>query len=205
MTALRDEFRAHHSAYMPGLLDATLVKSVIEGMRRGTWIGHEHEGLAREVILEDVRTLDLLHFVANAPAFLARIREVTGCDAITRFEGRVYRMIPGTDHFDSWHSDAGAHRMVGMSVNLGPHPYEGGTLQLRTRGEHAVVRKLPNTVPGGAILFRISPVLSHRVTPVTGTEPKTAFAGWFLADGSEYFATLLGAARKQHARSLSEG
>jgi len=193
--ALRAEFQSSHSARLPGLLDAVLVEAVTEGMRRGTWMTNEHDGLGREVILDDVRTLDLLHFVANTPAFLAVVRELTGHTAITRFEGRVYRMIPGTDHHDSWHDDAGGHRLVGMSLNLGPRPYMGGCFQLREKSEPTVRRELPNLVPGHAILFRISPALTHRVTRVVGAEPKTAFAGWFLSGGSDYFSTLLGAAR----------
>jgi hypothetical protein len=123
------------------------------------------------------------------------VRECTGCHAITRFEGRVYRMVPGTDHHDSWHDDAGEGRLVGMSLNLGPRPYMGGCFQLREKSERAVPRELPNIIPGNAILFRISPTLAHRVTPVEGIEAKTAFAGWFLSGGSDYFSMLLGPAR----------
>ena len=195
---LRDEFLATHSTRLPALLDAALTQKVLEGMGRGTWMSNEHEGLAREVILDDVRTLDLLHFVANTPAFLTLIRDITGCHAITRFEGRVYRMIPGTDHHDSWHDDEGEHRLIGMSLNLGSRPYVGGTFQLREKSERAALRELPNTRPGDAILFRISDALTHRVTRVEGTEPKTAFAGWFLADGLNHFSMLLDAARARH-------
>jgi hypothetical protein len=195
---LRDEFQATHSTRLPALLDAALIQVVLEGMGRGTWMSNEHVGLAREVILDDMRTLDLLHFVANTPAFLALVRELTGCHAITRFEGRVYRMVPGTDHHDSWHDDAGEHRLVGMSLNLGPRPYAGGTFQIREKSERAVLRELPNTRPGDAILFRISDALTHRVTRVEGPEPKTAFAGWFLADGLNHFSMLLDAARARH-------
>ena len=194
--ALREEFGVYHSARLPALLNATLIAAVSQGMQRGTWVGFEHDGLGREMILDDVLTLDLLHFVANTPAFLALIRDVTGCDTIARFEGRVYRMIPGTDHYDSWHDDVGANRVIGMSLNLGPRPYTGGSFQLRTDGDGAV-RELPNTVPGDAIFFRISPDLSHRVTPVVGTEPRTAFAGWFFADGRNYFSSLLDSARQR--------
>ena len=197
--ALRDEFHATHTARLPGLLDAALAQAVLEGMARGTWVNHEHDGIGREVILDDVRTIDALHFVTNAPAFLALVRDFTECDAITRFEGRVYRMVPGTDHYDSWHDDTGAHRAVGMSLNLGDRPYQGGTFQLRENSDQTALRELPNTAPGDAILFRISPDLSHRVTRVMGTEPRTAFAGWFYADGADYFSTLLGAARRRHA------
>lgn len=191
---LRAEFQTTHTARLSGLLGPELVHAVDEGLHRGTWIDHEHEGLGREVILDDKRTIALLHFVANTPVFLGLVREITGCDAITRFEGRVYRMMPGSDHYDSWHHDALAHRVVGMSLNLGSKPYAGGTFQLRKEGEHTISHELPNRVPGDAILFRISPALEHRVMPVRGTEPKTAFAGWFFSGGADFFSTCLGPA-----------
>ena len=52
---------------------------VHEGLNRGTWIYLEHEGLGREVIVDDVRTLVLLHFVENTPAFLGLVRKVPWC------------------------------------------------------------------------------------------------------------------------------
>jgi hypothetical protein len=193
-------FQTTDTARLPGLIGPALVQAVHEGLNRGTWINHDHQGLGREMILEDVRTLALLHFVANTPAFLRLVRATTGCDAITRFEGRVYRMMPAADHYDSWHHDAISHRIVGMSINLGPEPYAGGTFQLRKEGGHAVRLELPNTVTGDAILFRISPTLEHRVTPVRGTESKTAFAGWFVSDGSDFFSMCLGPAHPVAAR-----
>jgi hypothetical protein len=192
--ALSADFRITHTARLPGLLSTALVQAVHEGLDRGSWTNHEHEGLWREVTLDDVRTLALLHFVANTPVFLGLVREITGSEAITRFEGRVYRMMPGADHYDSWHHDAIAHRVVGMSLNLGPTPYAGGTFQLRMEGEHAVRQELPNTGPGDAILFRISAALEHRVTPVLGNVAKTAFAGWFFNDGADFFSKCLGPA-----------
>ena len=199
LDTLRAEFQATYATRLPALLDTTLMHAVGAGMGRGAWTSNKHEGLGRELILDDVRTLDLLHFVANTPAFLRLIRELTGRHAITRFEGRVYRMIPGADHYDSWHDDAADHRLVGMSLNLGPRPYVGGTFQIREQGERTALHELPNTGPGDAILFRISDTLKHRVTPVEGTEPKTAFAGWFLADGKNHFSMLLDAARTRQS------
>ena len=77
-----------------------------------------------------------------------------------------------------------------MSVNLGPRPYDGGVFQLRRRGSEDILCELPNVVPGDAILFQISKELVHQVTPVVGTEPKTAFAGWFVSSGEEFFSTI---------------
>jgi predicted 2-oxoglutarate/Fe(II)-dependent dioxygenase YbiX len=75
--------------------------------------------------------------------------------------------------------------MVGLSVNLSRDTYEGGLLEIRqavsSRAEYAVASR----GFGSAVLFRISPDLRHRVTPVSG-RPRTAYAGWFR--GSPDFA-----------------
>ena len=77
-----------------------------------------------------------------------------------------------------------------MSLNLGPLAYSGGILQLRKRGCEEVLGELPNVTQGNAILFRISPQLEHRITPMEGAEPKTAFAGWFRSDTLDFFSEL---------------
>ena len=94
------------------------------------------------------------------------VQQVTGCGPIGCFTGRVYRMLPGPGHYDSWHTDAIEHRIVGMSVNLGRGMYTGGVFQLRELRSQKLLSEVANTGPGDAILFRISPDLAHRVTPV---------------------------------------
>ena len=96
--------------------------------------------------------------------------------------GRVYRMIPGSGHYDSWHSDMIGHRMIGMSINLSPEPYSGGVFQLRERDSEQILYEVANTGLGDAILFRLADHLQHRITDVDGTIPKTAFAGWFQSE-----------------------
>jgi hypothetical protein len=115
----------------------------------------------------------------NDPRLFAAVREVTGCDSIGCFEGRVYRMAPGGEHYDSWHNDLAEGRMVAMSVNLSREPYAGGVLQMRRRGPKEVFAEVTNVGAGDAILFRLDSELQHRVTPVQGSTSKTAFAGWF--------------------------
>jgi hypothetical protein len=192
LDALREEFREMHTVRLPGLLVAGLLEIVLARLALGAWIDNDHveghEGIGREVILKDAVAFNLLHLVTNAPDFLGLIRDVTGCDEITRFEGRTYRMVPGKDHYDSWHSDAMGGRMVGMSLNLGVRPCVGGAFQLRESEGTKVLREIRNPVPGDAVLFRISQDLVHRVERLEGTEPRTAFAGWFVRGGVDYFS-----------------
>jgi predicted 2-oxoglutarate/Fe(II)-dependent dioxygenase YbiX len=68
--------------------------------------------------------------------------------------------------------------LVALSLNLNTVAYAGGTLELREVESKKSVQ-LPNITFGDAILFRVADYLEHRVTPVEGAEPKTAFAGWF--------------------------
>ena len=69
-----------------------------------------------------------------------------------------------------------------MSVNLSPKPYAGGILQLREARSEEILAEIANTGLGDALFFRISPELKHRVSPVEGIVPKTAYAGWFQAE-----------------------
>ncbi|MEO8053458.1 MAG: hypothetical protein ABI833_23915, partial [Acidobacteriota bacterium] len=67
---------------------------------------------------------------------------------------------------------------------------DGGVFQLRANGSGEILCELPNIQSGDAILFRISGKLNHRVSPMQGNEPKTAFAGWFRNRGPNFFSAL---------------
>jgi len=74
------------------------------------------------------------------------------------------------------------HRLIGLSVNLGMQSYDGGVFQLSERHSKDILCEVANTGSGDGILFRIADNLTHRVTTVEGTAPKTAFAGWFHSE-----------------------
>jgi hypothetical protein len=80
-----------------------------------------------------------------------------------------------------WHADLHAGHQVGMSVNLGAEPFDGGVFEIRRAGTTAPLDAIANVGAGDAILFSIADDLEHRVTPMRGAVAKTAFAGWFGA------------------------
>jgi hypothetical protein len=121
----------------------------------------------------------VLELVANDPKFFDVVSAITGCGSIGSFVGRIYRMVPGQGHYDSWHSDVGRDRMVAMSINLSTQPYRGGLLQMRRADSNDVFYEVANLGVGDALMFRVDPSLLHRVTDVVGSVPKTAYAGWF--------------------------
>jgi hypothetical protein len=143
----------------------------------------EYGGVGSDLVSWNSPVAGALHLLMNDPRLLKFIQRVSGCGPIGSFTGRLYRMIarPGMD-FD-WHSDLTANDVrvgVAMTINLGARPYRGGMLQMRHADDDAI-SEIPNTGPGDAIVFRLARDLRHRVTPVEGREPKTAFTGWFVA------------------------
>jgi hypothetical protein len=72
-------------------------------------------------------------------------------------------------------------RRVALSINLSGQPFEGGELLLRDAASEQVLAEIGNRAEGDAVLFRVHEDLEHRVLPVAGEVPRTAFAGWFTA------------------------
>ncbi len=190
---LKSEFDRNSCVLLPKLLDAELLNYLQLRLEQPLWRSRTDEGIATEDVLDDSRALSLLHFVTNSPAFVTAVCDISGCADTSLFLGRIYRFIPNSVHYDSWHDDLGDEadrRLIGMSVNLGSRNYAGGYLQLRDREAGRTIFAIANTGWGDATLFRISKHLEHRVTAVTGTQPRIAFAGWFRANREDFFSTL---------------
>lgn len=188
LRSLRERFDREHVIRLPGLLDAEHVALTNGYIDEVGFLPRVHDGIGTELCLPDGRAIRLLFFLVNDPVFFSIIERLTGCRTIGCFTGRIYRMEPHRVDHDTWHSDSVQDRMVGMSLNLGP-AYEGGVFQLREKASRRMLGAAPNIVPGDAILFRIDEGLQHWITPIRGSEPKTAFAGWFRS--SPQFLTLL--------------
>ena len=176
---LRSEFDRRHSIRLPQLLDAHLLQLIQDHLDPAQFYERAHGTVGTEFCLTHNKTAGLLHFLTNSPELFRFIEAATGCDRIGCFAGRVYRMMPGAGHYDSWHSDTSDYRMVGMSLNLSTEVFSGGVFQLRNKESEQILCEMPNTGPGDAILFRIAHGLQHQITPIAGAVPKTAFAGWF--------------------------
>jgi len=190
LSRLREQFQMENYVRLPGLFAPELLQDIsrrIDAARFFTEVNKAAEGVEFE--MDDPAALHMLLFLVNNPRLFVVIREISGCAPIGSFLGRVYRMMPGAGHYDTWHDDLVQHRMVAMSVNLSPQPYSGGVLQFRPYGGGPMLRELANTGLGDAILFHISRDLEHRVTEVVGTAPKTAFAGWYRSE-PDFHATI---------------
>lgn len=185
---LRRQFDRLHCILLPSLLEPELLHLVQHQIDAATFNPKTHEGIGTEVCMAENQAIHMLHFLALAPQLFQFIRQVTGCGRIGCFVGRVYRMVPGSQHYDSWHDDIIDHRMIGLSINLSPEVYSGGIFQLRERDSQHIIHEVANTGFGDGIIFRLAPHLQHRITEVDGSVPKTAFAGWFQSEPDFYAA-----------------
>jgi hypothetical protein len=195
LESLRAQFDRQHCIRLPGFLDSNLLSFVRGRLEEAEFAERAHDDIGVELCLKHDTALDLLYFIANDQRLFGLVQQLTGCDRIGCFLGRIYRMAPGSGHYDSWHGDTINHRLIGMSVNLGARKYAGGLFQLRERRSPNIVCEVANTGSGDAILFRIASDLVHRVTSVEGTTPKTAFAGWFHSE-PEFLSLFANGARR---------
>ena len=181
MMALREEFRAHRCVRVTSFIEPRLLSRIQEQIADAAFADRTHGTISTELCMTRNACLGLLHFLVNDPAVFRFVEQVSGCRGLGFFVGRVYRMCADREHYDSWHADLHPDHQLGMSVNLGTEPYDGGRFEIRRADAAAPLAAIANVGSGDAILFSIADDLEHRVTPMRGPVPKTAFAGWFGA------------------------
>lgn len=182
----RREFCANGWVRLANLLDPRLLQFIGSAIDRGCWTPFEQQGFDSNEVLVPNAAVELLQFVTNWPAFLSLVSEISGSDRLTWFGGRIYRMRSDAGHHDGWHTDFVDDRVAAFTLNVSLESYDGGLLQIKRRGAAAPHAEIANQTFGDAILFHISDDLLHRVTEVTGTAPKVAYAGWFSATAPSF-------------------
>jgi hypothetical protein len=178
---LQCEFVERHCILLPRLIDPEILEVLQEQISHAKFVKYETEHIGTETWVPSSTCVSTLDFLANTPAFVGFVRQITDCDPIGFFSGRIYRIAPTNDQHLDWHTDIIAEdpRLLTLSLNLSPEPYVGGETQIREKATGRIACQIANTGPGDAIIFRVSPKLEHQVTPVLGTAPRTAYAGWF--------------------------
>jgi hypothetical protein len=179
LARMRRSFDEHHAIRLPRFLHPDLVALVQHAIRDTSFYDRVHDDIAREQCMSDNSTLAMLWLLMNDTRLFDVIQRITGCPPIGYFGGRVYLMSAAAGHYDRWHSDMSDGRLIGMSINLTDREFQGGAFELRRVSADSAEWSMANTGPGDVILFRIDHNLRHRVTPVVGSIPRVAFAGWF--------------------------
>ena len=178
---LRSQFEGQHYCRLPQLIEPALLELIQRQIDSGQFYEKVHERIDsnKELCLLENAASGALLFLVNDEKLFELIQQITSCERVRCFDGRIYRASPDNGHHDAWHNDIGEDRLVGMTVNLSRDEYAGGVLQLRERESGAPVIEIPNVRAGDAVVFRLASSLQHRITEVQGQASKTAFAGWF--------------------------
>ena len=180
----RATFARSHALRLGGAIESGLWGGLAGRIEGADFSRRVHENVsppAAHMRLGDTELEAQLHFLVHDRRLFDVVQEVTGCGRIGAFVGTVFRFVPGAGHKDAWHSDVDGNRLVAMSINFSQVAFDGGALEIRDAATRGLVYEGANRGRGDALLFAISPALEHRVAEVTGTTPRTVFAGWFCA------------------------
>jgi hypothetical protein len=175
----RAEFEATHVLKLPAFVNADLLAEAQQHIAAGIFHSKVHKASGVEMCMEPNAAVWMLRFLMVSADVLRYVGDITGADELTSFFGRVYRLDPETDQRHDWHDDVEDGRQLGFSLNLSTSEFEGGALQLRERDPERITATVYNTTPGDAVIFKLHPNVQHQVHPITGTVPRTVFAGWF--------------------------
>jgi hypothetical protein len=179
LRSAREHFEQHSYARLPGFIEPGLLKVIQRNLASTVFYEREYP-VGRDLSLSKSPLASVFHVLMNDPKLFGLIQRVSGCGPIGCFVGRFYQMVARAGLAFTWHGDLVHDRQVAISINLSDAAYQGGTLQIRDLSG-GICEMVPNLNFGDAIIFRVAEHLEHRVTPVIGKCPKTAFAGWFCS------------------------
>jgi len=189
--SLQQGFLKDQCIVLRNFVEENLMQRIIKNLNKATFFENQHTGIKNEVFATDqtVNGADLvlhqINILMNNPLLFRTIEKITGCKQILSFAGRIYRNMPGAGHHLNWHDDTiDASRLIAISINLGPEPFEGGVFEIREKKGKTLLKSVGCGKCGDAHVFNVSDKLEHRVTETTGRVPRIAAAGWFLSETS---------------------
>ncbi len=176
------QFAAHNAIELRDLFAPD-----VQAMFARLW--HEVRFVPDDIAIEGSRLREtparsgpLLCWLLNRPALRNWLERVTGVTPLAAVWGATAQFQAGGGQQLDWHNDVrDARRRLGVTVNLGTVPYDGGRFEMKRHGSEALLLQYEHAQWGTALVFRIDERLMHRVTPVTAGGPRTVFGGWFLS------------------------
>ena len=120
----------------------------------------------------------ILNMMLNDNNLLSILQEITDCEKINDFVGRVHRSNIKELHEIGWHGDNSDNRLLAITLCLGTTVYTGAEFQLRKKQTAINLRQFGQLNAGEAIIFKISPELEHRLAPLQSGQ-RTVGVGWF--------------------------
>lgn len=186
---LRAEFAQRNSAMLPGFLAPSLRQYLLKHVAQARFVpkseGDGEGEFGHTLFMPTSETAwYLFQLFVNQPALFRLVEQVTGCLPIGNFYGRIHRSLLGDQHRIDWHDDIHDdlqhNRLVGLNLSLSTDDFTGGQFQLREKGS-ALALSVGCLPVGDAFLFRLSPQIEHRLTPLEAGGSRIAAVGWFRA------------------------
>lgn len=181
------EYRETHCVFLPSFIERHTLNNLIDKLEQTEFYTKteqdEHTGEFGKVLFmpPDNPVPFMFHMLMNNRSLFSHLEQITGCDTIGNFAGRIHRSEGGEGHQIEWHGDNSDTRLLAMTLNLGRTRYTGANFQIRKKDSDNIIREFGQTEPGDAFIFEIHPELQHRLSLVeTGT--RTVGVGWFRAN-----------------------
>ena len=151
---LRSQFEREHCLCFPEFLEPSLLKSVRRKISKAKFRTKIHAASGIELGMKANEATDMLHFILNDPRLFEFLEAVTGCKPVNFFYGRVYSMLPGSNHHHGWHNDnLYNNRLLGVSINLSAGVFQGGSLQLRIKKNKKLIHEVTNSGFGDLVIL----------------------------------------------------
>lgn len=181
---LRSEFAGQSCLRLPQLIEPPLLEHLLRQVATARLVTKferdEDEEFGKVLFVPQTEpALFVFHLLLNNRKLFQVIEEVTQCLPIGNFFGRLHSSVPGGNHHIDWHGDNADHRLLGLTIDLSNADYGGGVFQLRQKASQEIICEVPRQHVGDAFVFRISPLLQHRLTMIEGGGPRTVGVGWF--------------------------
>jgi hypothetical protein len=177
-------FASQRGIVLDGLLAPELTAKIGAVWRKAAFVARAPSVGTRMIELPP-RGGQMMQFLLGRKPLLDWLTRVAATPTpVAGVVGGIAQLRAGEGHALRWHNDAGADRLLGITVNLGDAPYEGGLFELRERDRDEILLTHDHKVPGSALVFGIEPNLLHRVTPLTAGGPRTVFTGWLVRGAS---------------------
>jgi len=204
---LCDIYSRQQMITLPQFVEPGILRRVVDQIEKAeffpAYYNNQKRKLGEEVrISPDHPAMGIMSMLLNNSELFQIVQQLTGCEKIRSYLGRIRRESPGTGHFLDWHDDPKPTRLVGISINLSTEPYLGGVFQLREKATERLMGEVANTGLGDAIIFQVARGYQHRVTQLEGKTSRTTCTGWFYSQPD--FLTMMGFNRQQSQKPLDD-
>src|SRR5437762_6605914 len=92
LARLRAEFDRQHLIHLPGFLEPALLQLIQETLAQTTFQRRD-QATGTELRPVDTTSYYALELLMNSPKLLHIIEQITGCNGIACFNGRIYRRL----------------------------------------------------------------------------------------------------------------